>query len=166
MKWICTTLFFLVSRVAMADVCQLDINATDLMRYEQKTLQIEAQCTEVQVTLHHTGQLPASAMGHDWVLAKTADVAAVVNDGMNAGLENNYQKPGDTRIVAATKVIGGGESSTVRFATAQLEAGVSYTYFCSTPGHYSLMKGRLVFNGASSPAVAKDVASRGSEPTQ
>ena len=110
-------------------------------------------------------------MGHDWVLAKTADVASIVNDGMNAGLENNYQKPGDTRIVAATKVIGGGETSTVRFATAQLEPGGSYTYFCSTPGHYSLMKGRLVFNTANSPAVAKDVAavakdvaSRGSEP--
>jgi azurin len=97
-------------------------------------------------------------MGHDWVLTKTADVASVANAGMNAGLVNNYQKPGDSRIVAATKVIGGGESTTVRFSTARLDAGVSYSYFCSAPGHFSIMKGRFVLNAASSPAVAKNVA--------
>jgi azurin len=76
---------------------------------------------------------------------------------MGAGLANNYQKPGDTRIVAATKIIGGGESNSVRFATGQLQSGTSYSYFCSAPGHSSLMKGRFVYNGASSPAVAKNV---------
>ena len=140
----------------MANVCQLDINATDLMRFEQQTLQVEAQCTEVEVTLHHTGKLPASAMGHDWVLTKTADVASVANEGMNAGAANNYQKPGDTRIVAATKIIGGGETSTVHFSTARLEPGISYSYFCSAPGHFSIMKGRFVWNAASSPAVVKN----------
>jgi azurin len=157
MKWLCTAVFVLISPLAMADVCQLKINATDTMRFEQQSLQVDPQCTEVEVTLHNTGKLPVSAMGHNWVLAKTADVAAVVNAGMGAGLVNNYQKPGDTRIVAATKIIGGGESSSVRFATSQLETGASYSYFCSAPGHYSLMKGRFVFNGASSLAVAKNV---------
>jgi azurin len=157
MKWLCTAAFVLISPVAMADVCQLNINATDMMRFEQQTLQVDPQCTEVEVTLHNTGKLPVSAMGHDWVLTKTADVAAVANAGMGAGLANNYQKPGDTRIVAATKIIGGGESSSVRFATGQLQSGTSYSYFCSAPGHYSLMKGRFVYNGANSPAVAKNV---------
>ncbi|MEP6886124.1 MAG: azurin [Gammaproteobacteria bacterium] len=156
MKWIYSTVFFLLSGLSMADVCQLNVNATDLMRFEQQTLQLEAQCTEVEVTLHHTGKLPANAMGHDWVLTKSADVASVANAGMSAGISNNYQKPGDTRIVAATKVIGGGESTTVWFSTAQLNAGTSYSYFCSAPGHYNIMKGRLVWNGASTPAVAKN----------
>jgi azurin len=158
MKWLCGSAFFLLSRLAMADLCELDVNATDLMRFEQQTLQIQPQCTEVQVTLHHTGKLPASAMGHDWVLTKTSDVASVANAGMNAGAANNYQKPGDTRIVAATKLIGGGESTTVRFATAQLQPGASYSYFCSAPGHYSIMKGRFVLNTQSTPAVASNVA--------
>jgi azurin len=148
--------FLLVSRLSVADVCQLNVNATDLMRFEQKTLQIDASCTEVEVTLHHVGTLPANAMGHNWVLAKTADVIPVANDGMSAGLEHNYQQPGDTRIVAATKIIGGGESTTVKFSTAQLDAGVSYSYFCSAPGHYSLMKGSFVLNGVNSSAVAKN----------
>jgi azurin len=157
MKWICTTVLLLAARLTHADVCHLDISATDLMRFEQQTLQVDAQCSEVEVTLHHTGKLSASAMGHDWVLAKTADVASVANAGMNAGLANNFQKPGDARIVAATKVIGGGESASVRFSTARLEAGASYSYFCSAPGHYSIMKGRFVLNAVSAPAVAKNV---------
>ena len=156
MKWLCTAAFVLVSPAAMADVCQLNINATDQMRFEQQTLQVDAQCTEVEVTLHNTGKLPANVMGHDWVLTKTADVASVANAGMGAGLANNYQKPGDTRIVAATKIIGGGENTTVHFSVGQLQAGTSYTYFCSAPGHFSIMKGRFVFNAASPPAVAQN----------
>jgi azurin len=158
MKWLYTTLFLLVTRVAMADVCQLNINATDQMRFEQQTLQVDAHCTEVEVTLHNTGKLPANVMGHDWVLTKTADVASVANAGMSAGLANNYQKPGDARIVAATKIIGGGENASVRFLTGQLATGSSYSYFCSAPGHFSIMKGRFVYNAASSPAVAKNVS--------
>jgi azurin len=157
MKWLYLPAVLLLSTLARAEVCELNINATDLMRFEQQSLQVSPQCTEVQVTLHHTGKLPANAMGHDWVLTKTADVASVASAGMSAGLANNFQKPGDPRILAATKIIGGGESSTVRFSTAQLDPGASYSYFCSAPGHFSLMKGRLVLNTHSSPAVAKNV---------
>ena len=156
MKLLYITAFLLVARVATADVCRLTINATDQMRFEQQTLQVEAQCTEVEVTLHNSGKLPANIMGHDWVLTKTADVASVANAGMGAGLANNYQKPGDKRIVAATPIIGGGESSAVRFSTALLEPSASYSYFCSAPGHFSIMKGRFVYNPSSSGAVAKN----------
>jgi azurin len=156
MKILYITAFLLVSRVASAEVCQLNISATDQMRFEQQTLQVDGQCTEVEVTLHNSGKLPANIMGHDWVLTKTGDMASVANAGMGAGLANNYQKPGDKRIVAATAIIGGGESTTVRFSTTQLEAGASYTYFCSAPGHFSIMKGRFVYNTSSSTAVAKN----------
>ncbi len=156
MKCICSAALLLAAaRVATADVCQLSVNATDQMRFEQQTLQVDAQCTEVEVTLHNTGKLPANVMGHNWVLTKTADIASVANAGMSAGLGNNYQKPGDTRIVAATKIVGGGESTAVRFSTGQLVAGSSYSYFCSAPGHFSIMKGRFVYNASASPAVAK-----------
>jgi azurin len=156
MKWIYIAVFFLGPSAAMADTCQLNINATDLMRFEQQTLQVEPRCTAVEVTLHHVGKLAANAMGHDWVLTKTADIAAVANAGISAGLANSFQKPGDTRILASTKIIGGGESSTVRFSTAQLEPGTSYSYFCSAPGHFSVMKGRLIVSSTATSAVAKN----------
>ena len=156
MKLLCTTAFLLITRVAAADVCQLNVNATDQMRFEQQTLQVYAPCTEVEVTLHNTGKMPVNVMGHNWVLTKTSDVASVANAGMSAGLANNYQMPGDKRIIAATRIVGGGERSMVQFSTAQLAPGVSYSYFCSAPGHFSSMKGRLVYNSAASPAVAKN----------
>jgi len=156
MKLLYITAFLLISHAATAEVCKLNISATDQMRFEQQTLEVDGQCTEVEVTLHNSGKLPANIMGHDWVLTKTADVASVANAGMDAGLANNYQQPGDKRIVAATAIIGGGDSTTVRFSTAQLEAGTSYTYFCSAPGHFSIMKGHFVYNPPGSSAVAKN----------
>ena len=157
MKYLITAGLLFLARVATADVCPLTIDATDDMRFEQETLQVETRCTDVEVTLRHTGKLPARIMGHDWVLTKTADVAAVANAGMGAGLANSFQKPGDKRIVAATKMVGGGENAVVRFSTSQLERGVSYSYFCSAPGHFSIMKGRFVFNAANSSSVARNV---------
>jgi azurin len=157
MKYLMTAALVFLARVATADVCPLTIDATDDMRFEQETLKVEMRCTEVEVTLHHTGKLPARIMGHDWVLTKTGDVAAVANAGMGAGLANSFQQPGDKRIIAATKIVGGGENAVVKFSTAQLERGVSYSYFCSAPGHFSIMKGRFVFNAANSSAVARNV---------
>jgi azurin len=68
---------------------------------------------------------------------------ATANDGMPAGLEKDYVKAGDTRIIAHTKVVGGGETTSVTFPVSKLAAGTEYTYFCSFPGHWGIMKGAL-----------------------
>jgi azurin len=60
-----------------------------------------------------------------------------------AGLPQNYVKAGDARVVAHTKIVGGGESDSVSFAPAKLATDGSYTFFCSFPGHSALMKGTL-----------------------
>ncbi|MGV2904933.1 azurin, partial [Achromobacter sp. AGC25] len=81
--------------------------------------------------------------GHNWVLTTTADMQGAVNDGMAAGLDNDYVKKGDARVLAHTKVIGGGQTDSVTFDVSKLAAGTDYTYFCSFPGHFALMKGTL-----------------------
>jgi azurin len=126
-------------------VCKVDIASTDQMTYDKKEIAVAADCTQVEVTLHHTGKLPAAAMGHNWVLAKTADAQAVANDGLSAGVANDHIKKGDARVIAHTKVIGGGESATVSFPTSALKKGEAYTYFCTFPGHIALMKGTFKF---------------------
>ena len=126
-------------------VCKLDIAGNDAMQYDKKELVVAGDCTQVEVTLTHTGKLPAAAMGHNWVLVKTADVTAVANAGMSAGLANNYLTPGDTRVIASTKIVGGGQSTTVSFPTSKLTKGGDYTYMCTFPGHYVIMKGILKF---------------------
>jgi azurin len=126
-------------------VCKVDIAGTDQMQFDKKEIVIAPDCTDVELTLKHTGKLPAAAMGHNWVLVKTPDVAPVATDGIGAGLANDYLKKGDTRVLAHTKVVGGGQSTSVKFKTSLLTKGGAYTYFCSFPGHSSIMKGVLKF---------------------
>jgi len=124
-------------------VCKLEITGTDAMQYDKKELSVAGDCTQVELTLHHSGKLPAQAMGHNWVLSKTADVSGVASDGVAAGFAKDHVKDGDARVIAHTKIVGGGQSTSVTFPMSKLKAGESYTYFCSFPGHSSLMKGTL-----------------------
>jgi azurin len=126
-------------------VCTLQISGNDAMQYDKKELVVAADCTQVALTLTHTGKLPAAAMGHNWVLVKTADVTTVANAGMSAGLANNYLTPNDPHVIANTKVVGGGESATVTFPTSKLTKGGDYSFICTFPGHYVIMKGALKF---------------------
>ena len=126
-------------------VCKLEIAGNDAMQYDKKELTVAADCTQVELTLTHTGKLPAAAMGHNWVLVKTADVTAVANAGMSAGLPNNYLTPNDPRVIANTKTIGGGQSASVTFPTSKLTKGGDYSFICTFPGHYVIMKGVFKF---------------------
>jgi azurin len=130
---------------AQADPCKLEISGNDQMQYDKHELSAPATCKEITVTLHHTGKLPKEAMGHDWVLVNAADVTAVANAGMGAGLANDYVAPGDKRVLAHTKVVGGGESTSVTFPTSILKPGGTYKYLCTFPGHYALMNGTFKF---------------------
>ena len=137
---------FVGANAALADkACTLNIEGNDLMKFNVAELKVPADCTEVEVVLKHTGKLPKAAMGHNWVLTKTSDMQAVANAGVSGGLEKDYLPPGDKRIIAHTKVVGGGESTSVKFKTAQLTKGGDYTFFCSFPGHSGLMKGKLIY---------------------
>jgi len=122
-------------------VCKLEITGTDAMQYDKKELSVAGDCTQVELTLHHSGKLPAQAMGHNWVLAKSGDVSGIASDGVGAGFAKDHIKDGDARVIAHTKIVGGGQSTSVTFPMSKLKAGESYTYFCSFPGHSSLMKG-------------------------
>ena len=140
------SLLFASSGAFAADkVCKLEISGTDQMQFDKKELVVAPDCTQVELTLKHAGKLPAQAMGHNWVLTKTADVAPVANEGMSAGLPKNYLKDGDTRVIAHTKVVGGGQTATVKFATSALKKGEAYSFFCTFPGHSTMMKGAFKF---------------------
>jgi len=126
-------------------VCKLEISGTDQMQYDKKELAVAADCTQVELTLHHTGKLPAQAMGHNWVLSKTADMAGIATDGATASVANDHIKPGDARVIAHTKIVGGGQSATITFPTSALKKGEAYSFFCSFPGHWAIMKGAFKF---------------------
>lgn len=130
-----------------AKTCQLEIGSNDAMQFDKKTLQVAADCTEVELTLKHNGKLPVAAMGHNWVLSETAVFKEVATAGISAGAAKQYVPEGDARVLAHTKVVGGGESTSIKFSTAALKAGGDYTFFCSFPGHWAMMQGKFVFGG-------------------
>ena len=132
-------------RFAHADPCQLEITANDQIQYDKQTLSVPASCKQLTVTLHHAGKLPREAMGHNWVLVSGADFNAVANAGTAAGLANDYVQPGDKRVLAHTKTIGGGQSASVTFPSSLLKAGGDYRYLCTFPGHDVLMHGTFKF---------------------
>jgi azurin len=143
---LCAPLAPLTPVHAAQAVCKLRITANDLMQYDKKELTVGPGCSEIEVTLSHIGKLPASAMGHNWVLVKSADLAAVANAGVAAGLANNYIEPGDPRVIAATRIVGGGQSASVTFAASKLVKGGSYMYLCTFPGHNALMRGTFRYD--------------------
>lgn len=124
-----------------AGPCDLTIEGTDAMKFTKDSLSVPASCKTITLKLTHNGKIPKTAMGHNWVLVKTADVQGVDTDGIAAGAANNYVKPGDARVIAHTKVVGGGESDTVSFDGSKVKAGEAYTFICTFPGHVALMKG-------------------------
>ena len=124
--------------------CSLVISAGDAMQYSSTEIVVRESCAIVTVTLMHTGKLPASGMGHNWVLTRETDFRGVVSDGLDAGASNNFLLEGDSRVLAYTKMIGGGESAAVSFSTTNIKAGEKYTFFCSYPGHWGIMKGTFL----------------------
>jgi azurin len=139
------TMLLSTPAAAAGDSCKMEITGNDQMQYDKKELDVPASCKEVTVTLHHAGQLPAAAMGHNWALVNTPDLNAVANAGMGAGLASDYVPPGDKRVLAHTKVVGGGQTTSVTFSTAALKAGGDYTFLCTFPGHNALMRGKFKF---------------------
>lgn len=121
------TLLFLstLAAPALADECALVIEGNDAMQYNLKEMSVPATCKEVTVTLNHTGKMPVTAMGHNWALANTADYQAVATAGMSAGADNNYLPKDDPRVLAHTKLVGGGESTSVTFKTDGLAGKIS-----------------------------------------
>ena len=93
------------------------------MQFDKKELKVAKDCTSVEVTLKHTGKLPAASMGHNWTLVKTADVNGVANDGLSAGLPADYIKAGDKRVIAHTKVVGGGQTDERHVPDVEAEGG-------------------------------------------
>ncbi|MBR9770150.1 MAG: azurin [Gammaproteobacteria bacterium] len=123
----------------VAEECRLTIDSTDQMQYDKSELSVPASCETVSLTLTHSGSMAKNVMGHNWVLAPTDAYQEIASAGMQAGLDSNYL-PEDDRILAATDIIGGGESTSITFDTEGL-ADQDLTFFCSFPGHSSMMKG-------------------------
>ncbi|NRD75342.1 azurin [Shewanella sp. VB17] len=138
------TLSLFLTNQAYANECAINISANDAMQFDTKELSVPVNCEEVTLTLTHAGQLPITAMGHNWVLTKAADMQAVANEGMGAGAALSYVKEGDKRVITHTEIIGGGGSTSITFSTKGMSSSETYKFFCSFPGHWAIMQGDFI----------------------
>jgi len=129
------------TNVAFAGSCDVNIESTAAMAFNVKEIAVPKTCKEITLNLKNTGTMAKAIMGHNVVISKTSDMQAVIKDGTSAGLANNYVKPKDARVVGYTSIIGGGESTSAKIKLVNVKATDSYSFYCSFPGHGSIMKG-------------------------
>ncbi len=123
--------------------CATTIESNDAMQFNVSSIGVPASCAKFTINLKHVGQMPVAAMGHNVVISALPDMQGIVNEGMGAGVAGHYVKAGDTRVLAHTTLIGGGESTSVTFDTSKIKGAGPYEFFCSFPGHSALMKGTI-----------------------
>ena len=140
-KTVLITLIVSQANSVLAASCEQTIEGNDMLQFNLKEIVMSSTCSEVTINLKHTGQLAGNIMGHNWVLSTTEDFMAVALAGGAAGPSDNYVPSNDSRVIASTVIIGGGEETSVTFSLASLGIGEDYTFFCSFPGHYAIMKG-------------------------
>ena len=113
------------------------------MMFNKKTINLDSSCSDTTLTFNHTGKLPANAGGHNVVIIETSSFDSVISKiDMKLGEESGYL-PNTPEVLAKTGIIGGGEKITIKIKTSKFKKGGDYTFLCSFPGHYSIMKGRV-----------------------
>lgn len=127
--------------------CSTTIEGNDAMQFNVGSITVPASCSEFTITLRHTGALPVNTMGHNVVIALASDRTGVATDGMAAGADAAYVKPGDPRVVAHSELIGGGGTTSVSFPVSAIQGGGPYEFFCSFPGHWAMMHGTIQVGG-------------------
>jgi len=128
-----------IAGAAYAKTCDVAIEGSDAMAYNKKTIEATG-CTELKITLKHSGKLPKAAMGHNVVITSETDMKKTIDAAMKAGPAKDYAAEG---AIAATKLLGGGESDTITVSTSKFKKGTKYKFFCTFPGHSALMNGDI-----------------------
>lgn len=124
------------------NVRTITIIGQDNMQFSETLIEAEPGET-IRIVLEVKSNMPKTAMAHN---------VAIVDQGVNVEefalasmgeSDNAYIAPSyEEQVIAATEMIGDGETSTIEF-TVPTNPG-DYTYVCTFPGHYFAgMKGVL-----------------------
>lgn len=120
---------------------EITISGNDQMQFDKKQIKVKAG-QKVKLTLKHIGTMKKETMGHNFVLLKKGTDAAAFSAKAATAQATNYI-PADMKdaVIVSTKVIGGGESTSVEFTAP---AAGTYKYLCSFPGHFAMMQGDFI----------------------
>lgn len=120
----------------------IELEAHDNMTFTGGDLFKVKAGEEITLTLKNVGQLPKESMGHNVViLTPGTDHAEFGGEAFKAKAEDYIPATFASSIVAHTKLLGPGESDTIKF---KFDTPGVYTFVCSFPGHWGTMKGTIV----------------------
>jgi azurin len=124
-----------------ADVFTVEVTGNDQMQYNVKVIEVPAGKT-IRVNFKHIGQMPKETMGHNFIILKQGiDIDAFAAKAISAKETDYIPADEEKNIVAHTKLLGGGESTSIEF---QVPPVGTYKFLCSFPGHYALMQGDFI----------------------
>ena len=122
-------------------VVTVNLEANDAMQFNTAEIKISAGRT-VKLNLKHVGKMPLEMMGHNFVLlAQGTDINAFSAAGVTAKDTEYIAKAMADKVIAKTKLLGGGESDSIEF---KAPAPGTYDFLCTFPGHSAIMKGKLI----------------------
>ena len=116
------------------------VEGNDQMKFNTELIRVKAG-EPLEITFKNVGSLPKESMGHNLVILKPGvDLATFGGESASAADNEYIPKSSLSSIVAHTKLLGPGEEDKI---AVTLEKGV-YDYICSFPGHFGMMKGKIV----------------------
>ncbi len=119
----------------------VNIDGTDTMMYSKNSFEVK-NGQKVKLTLMNIGKLPKVAMGHNIVILKNSvDLVKFCNEAVKFPTNEYFPKGREKDVIARTKLLGPGEDDTIYFTAP--EPG-TYEYVCTFPGHFALMKGKMI----------------------
>ncbi|MEM7085677.1 MAG: azurin [Bacteroidota bacterium] len=124
-----------------SNAINVGITGNDLMQFNKKEIRVKAG-QEVTLTLKHVGSMELIVMGHNFVLLKQGvDLNTFAQEATVAGKDADWIPNDGADVIAHTKMIGGGQSTSITFTAP--EAG-TYDFLCSFSGHFGTMQGKFI----------------------
>ena len=121
--------------VLAVDVFQIGVKG-DALEF-QNDVMFALPGGEITVTFNNS----SSVHSHNLVIVEAKTKDAVAADGIAAGPANDWVPPGDTRVIAHTRLVGPGATGEVRFMAPKPG---QYQFVCTFPGHNSTMFGDFI----------------------
>lgn len=116
----------------------IQVTGNDQMQYSLKAFEVAAG-SDVVVVMTNVGTLAKEVMGHNLTILNPGTVVADFAIKAMAAKETGFIPATETAsILAHTRLLGPGESDTLRFTAP---AAGEYPYLCTFPGHFAVMQG-------------------------
>ena len=136
---LCTSI---LATSVFASNCEIKIEGSDMMKYDVAEITLDTSCDLTKISLKHAGKLPINAMGHNVVIVEEKNLSKITQQ-INFSLVEKGYLPESEDIIFISAMVGGGDTTELEMDMSKLDKTKSYVFFCSFPGHWALMRGKI-----------------------